>query len=256
MFSCKFKKTEMEAKNNRASMLEKQLKPLYAEVLQDVASINYNKCTFCPQWGEHFPLEDKCGILVVGRACNGWHSTSQDINVLFGDSEESIFNREDQMRWVEDCAGNKENYNTNNSAFWRVTKRIAQCFYQNDWYSHIAWSNVCKVAPWEGGNPNDKLYYAQLPSSQKIFETEIRLLSPKVVVMFTGYDWAVDFLCFLNNCEEPQSIMCLNWDKYTCDVFQIKGIYFIVSRHPQGKKETPHTECIINIIRKAFNNAI
>lgn len=237
---------------NRAAIFKTKLMPLYAELMQNVASINYGTCTFFPQWGVNFPLEDKCGIMVVGRACNGWHSLSRDNNVLFGNSEESIFNRKDQMKWVEDFAGNKKGYNTNKSAFWRVSKRIAQCFYPNDWYSHVAWSNVCKVAPWEGGNPNDTLYYAQLQSSQKIFETEIRLLSPKVVVMFTGYDWAKDFLNFLNDRREPQSMMCQNWDKYTCDVYCIKDTYFIVTKHPQGKNENSHVECIANII----NNSI
>lgn len=239
--------------SNRASMLKNVLMPLYAELLQDVASINYEKCTFFPQWGERFPLENKSGILVVGRACNGWHSLSQDVNVLFGDSEESIYNRKDQMKWVEDFAGNKEGYNTNKSAFWRVTKRIAQCFYPKEWYSYVAWSNVCKVSP-ERGNPNDTLYYAQLERCQKIFETEMSILSPRVVVMFTGYNWAVDFLSFLNNKLKPESIKHLNWDKYTSKVYLINDIYFIVTEHPQGKKEGLHSECIANYIKTITNN--
>lgn len=246
----------MNKKEYRVLMFKEQIMPQYVELLHNVASTNYKTCTFFPQWGEHFPMEEKCGILEFGRACNGWLSTSQDIDILFGNSEESIFNRRDQMKWVEDFAGNKEGYNTNKSAFWRVTKQIAQCFYPKEWYSYIAWSNVCKVAPWEGVNPNDALYYAQLQSSQKIFETEIRLLSPKVVVMFTGYNWARDFLKFFNDNQEPKSIMCKNWDKYACNVYYIKGTYFIVTEHPQGKKEPPHVECIADIIKKIINNTI
>lgn len=246
----------MEKIQDRASMLKGKLMPLYVDLLHNVASTNYKTCSFFPQWGENFPLEEMCGIMVVGRGCNGWITSSHVINVLFGSSEETIFNRSDQMKWVEDCTGRKEGYNTNKSAFWRVTKRISQCFYPNEWYSNVAWSNVCKVAPWEGGNPNDALYYAQLQSCQKIFEIEIRLLSPKVVVMFTGYDWAVDFLKFLNYNQEPKRIMCQNWDKYTCDVYYIKDTYFIVTRHPQGKKEDPHVECIATIIKKVINNTI
>lgn len=242
--------------HDRASMLKGKLMPLYVDLLHTVDVVNYETCTFFPQWGKYFPWEEKCGILLVGRACNGWVTSSHNINVLFGSSEKSIFNRSNQMKWVEDCAGNKEGYNTNKSAFWRVSKRIAQCFYPNEWYSYVAWSNVCKVAPWEGGNPSDTLYFAQLQSCQKIFETEIRVLSPKVVIMFTGYDWAKDFLEFLNDKREPKSIMCQNWDKYTCDVYYIKGTYFIVTKHPQRKNENLHVECIANIIKKIINNTI
>ncbi len=189
----------------------------------------------------------------MGIACNGWHSTSQDIETLFGNKKESIFNRKDQMRWVDDYAGSQSNYNTNKSAFWRVAKHIAQCFYPDKWYSHIAWSNVCKVSPEKGGNPNDKLYYAQLESSQKIFESEIRLFSPKVVVMFTSNSWAADLLKYMNNNQEPICIEQLNWDKYKCDVYRINETYFVVSEHPQGKKEKIHAESIISFIKSIQN---
>lgn len=241
--------------NTRDLELKENFIPLYSELLQNVASFNYEKCTFFPQWGENYPLgKERCGIMVMGRACNGWHSTSQDIETLFGNKKESIFNRKDQMRWVDDYAGSQSNYNTNKSAFWRVTKHIAQCFYPDKWYSHIAWSNVCKVSPEKGGNPNDKLYYAQLESSQKIFESEIRLFSPQFIIMFTGNSWADDFLMYLNGNHKPTSIKQLSWDKYQCNVYKIKGTYIIVTEHPQGKKEKIHAKCITDFINDTINN--
>lgn len=239
----------------RASELKKQIKPIYSELLQNVASFKFEKCTFFPQWGENYPLrKERCGLMVMGRACNGWHSKSQDINILFGTSDESIFNRMDQMMWVETFAGSKSGYNTNRSAFWRVAKHIAQSFYPDEWCSYVAWSNVCKVAPWEGGNPNNKLYNAQLESCRRIFAEEIRLFSPKFVVMFTGESWAIDFLMYLNDNKEPISIKQLNWDRYQCNVYYINGTYFIVTEHPQGKKEAIHAECIINFIKGIIDN--
>lgn len=187
--------------------------------------------------------------MVIGRACNGYITSSLNIHTLFGTSEEAIVKRKDQMKWVEDCAGNKDGYNTNKSAFWRVTKRIAQKFYPNDWYSYIAWSNVCKIAPWKGGNPNNALYYAQLESCKKIFEEEVRQLSPKFVIMFTGKDWAKDFFLYLNKGKELKSIKELDWDKYKCHVYDINGTLFILTEHPQGKKEKVHAESIINFIK-------
>ena len=83
----------------RAFELNEKFLPLYSELLQNVASFKFEKCTFFPQWGENYPLsKERCGLMVMGRACNGWHSKSLDINILFGTSDESIFNRMDQMR--------------------------------------------------------------------------------------------------------------------------------------------------------------
>ena len=116
-------------------------KDLYATLIDNVAGIKGEKCAFFAQVGENYQKK----IMVIGRACNGYITSSLNIHTLFGTSEEAIVNRNDQMKWVADCAGNKDGYNTNKSAFWRVTKRIAQKFYPNDWYSYIAWSNVCKI---------------------------------------------------------------------------------------------------------------
>ena len=90
-------------------------------------------------------------------------------------------------------------------------------------------------------------------SSQKIFESEIRLFSPKVVVMFTSNSWAADLLKYMNNNQEPICIEQLNWDKYKCDVYRINETYFVVSEHPQGKKEEIHAESIISFIKSIQN---
>ena len=80
------------------------------------------------------------------------------------------------------------------------------------------------------------------------------MLSPKFVVMFTGKSWAIDFLMYLNDNKEPISIKQLNWDRYQCNVYYINDTYFIVTEHPQGKKEAIHAECIINFIKGIIDN--
>ena len=156
----------------RTEILRKELKPLYENLLKNVAEFD-EKATFCMQWGENFPLEKHSGVMFVGRATNGWVTDCENVDVLFSDSEDAIFNRHDQMKWVENLSGNTKGYNTRKSAFWRVIKKITKELYPEPWYSHVAWSNVCKVAPWKGGNPNDSLYYAQLGDCKKIFAKEI-----------------------------------------------------------------------------------
>lgn len=144
----------------RTEILRKELKPLYENLLKNVAEFDYDKATFCMQWGENFPFEEHCGLIFVGRATNGWVTECEDDDVLFGDTEDAIFNRRDQMKWVENLSGNTDGYYTNDSAFWRVIKSVTKELYPEPLYSYVAWSNVCKVAPLEGRNPNNPLYYA------------------------------------------------------------------------------------------------
>lgn len=234
----------------RTDRLRKELKPLYEDLLNNVAELNYSKATFCLQWGENFPLEEHRGIMFVGRATNGWVTDCEDVDVLFGDSEDAIFNRNDQMKWIENLSGNTEGYNTRKSAFLRVIKKISEVFYPENWYSYVAWSNVCKIAPWKGGNPNDSLYYAQLEDCKKIFAKEIELLSPKAVVMFTGESWATDILRYMNGEDGTKSVYKEKWANYECKVYQINGVTYIRSEHPQGKNEDDHVNCIVSLLNK------
>lgn len=237
----------------RTQILKEALKPLYVNLLHSIKDFNYSKAIFCVQWGKNFPVEQNKGIIFVGRATNGWITDSEDINVLFGDNPDMIFNRNDQMEWVENLEGNKKGYNTRKSSFWRIIKNVSCHFYPDKWYSHIAWSDVCKVAPWEGDNPNDALYYAQLQDCEQILQTEIKVLSPEVVVLLTGQSWAKDFLRYLNGNQNTKSIHKASWDNHECKVYKIGDVTYILSEHPQGKKEESHTKCLVDLINKATN---
>ena len=232
----------------RTETLREALIPLYKHLLKSVSSFNNKKATFCLQWGENFPTKDNTGIIFVGRATNGWITSSEDIDVLFDSNDDNIFARSDQMQWVENLEGNRNGYNTKKSAFWRVIKSVAMHFYPHKWTSYIAWSNVCKIAPWDGGNPCDSLYYAQLDDCKKILEKEIEILSPLFVVMLTGKSWSSDFISYLNKGKELKCILSKSWKGYYCSVYKIDNIYYLISEHPQGKPERIHAQCIIDII--------
>ena len=227
--------------------LKDSLLPLYKELLK--GNSFEDVCTFCLQWGEDFPADKKTGILFVGKAVNGWIHDETDINVLFGETSDRIFARSDQMEWVSRLEGD-EKYNTNKSAFWRVIKRVSQHYYPNEkWYSNVAWSNLCKIAPFKGGNPSDKLYYEQLKSCQKILSKEIEILSPKFVIMFTS-GWEKDFMFFLNDNNHTKSVAKINWDGYETKLYKIKDTIFITTLHPQGKNETNHVEVLTNLMKE------
>lgn len=231
----------------RTEELRESLRPLYAELIKSVSVFDYVKAFFCMQWGKRFPFENKHGLLFVGRATNGWDSWTNDEITLDGVFD-CIFNKSDQMQWVENLEGNDNGYNTNKSAFWRVVKQITQHYHPTNWSSFIAWSNICKVAPGEG-NPSDSLYETQIEICQQILKAEINVLSPKVVIFLTGKNWAGSTLRYLNHNESTKSIKKRSWGDFECKVFEIDGVFYLLSEHPQGKPEVEHVQCVIDLLK-------
>ena len=229
------------------------LMPLYAHMIQVVldAGFAYDTTKFCMQWGKDFPQGENEGILFYGRANNGWITKSDDIDELFGEGgEECIFARENQMEWMaEDMV---DGYRPSSSAFIRTIRNVASEYYDN-WQSHVAWSNLYKLAPWEGGNPSDSLCYAQLEDCKKIIQEEIKFTSPRAIVMLTGYYWAKDFLEYMNGGQEPNCIDREKWGDYEAWAYRLGERLIIVSEHPQRKPEAVHAEAIVKLIERNSN---
>lgn len=235
--------------NEQINKLRTELIPLYDKLIKDVEKEEpKEKAFFCMQWGKNFPERANDGLMFVGRATNGWQDHDYKASSFFGNSFGQLFNLPDQMQWVEESEGSSA-YNTKSSAFWRVIKAVSSHFYPNNWSSCVAWSDVCKVAPFEGGNPSDSLYYAQIEDCEEIFKAEVKALSPKVVIFFTGYSWAKDILQSLNDGREPQPDDIKQWgDGYQAVIYKINKVACIVTEHPQGKSEVEHTDTLIKII--------
>ena len=231
-------------------ILKEKLYPLYNDMLKNISQEEGLK-PFCIQWGDNFPKDKNTGILFVGKSTNGWVTETKDINIVFGDTEDKIFARPDQMKWANDLDGVTEHhYNTRKSAFWRVIKRITNMYYNDDfenWYSKIAWSNLYKVSP-AAGNPNGTLMNEQHRYCLKILKTEIEILSPKFVVLLTS-GWEKRFLPYLNKGNHTNSILSSEWDRYKSKCYEIDNIIYITSHHPQGKPEKVHARAIYNIMK-------
>ena len=219
------------------------LLPLYSHMIQTVRDegIGYETAKFCVQWGKEFPADENEGIL------------SDSVDELFAEGdEECIFARENQMAWME-YDETESGYRPSRSALIRTMRNVASEYY-DDWSSHIAWSNLYKIAPWEGGNPNDELCDAEYEDCVEIMREEIAFLSPRVVVMLTGYHWAKDFLVSMNAGQEPEYTDKEAWGDYKAWAYRIGGRLFVVSEHPQGKPEAAHAEAIVNLIERNSNN--
>jgi hypothetical protein len=226
------------------------LKSLYAELLSTIPK-DYKEeiCTFAAQTGkEYYDAVPKC--LFIGKATNSWITNSKDINELFDPkNEDRIINRDNEILWVE--ANENPNYNTNNSAFWRVIKRCAKKLQgKEDWYNYIAWSNLYKISLWEGGNPDAHLKNIQQDMCVKILNEEIKTLKPDFVIFLTS-GWEAFYLESIGM--DYRKNREISWgDNKT--YYQTKaGICYVQSRHPQAKEEDTHVEAIVEIVNHCGN---
>ncbi|UKK71972.1 hypothetical protein L6467_02395 [Segatella bryantii] len=129
-----------------------------------------NVSTFSAQIGSLFPQDDNRGLLFIGRATNGWDRECPNGS---DDYENEYF-----MSNMERDSGKR--------AIFGLFKRVSQCFYGEDWYEHIAWSNVTKVAPCDKGNPSEELWDLQYDNMVKILDNELHIISPSVAVFVIG----------------------------------------------------------------------
>lgn len=226
--------------------LKEALRPIYDKMLKDTSInewseiIDGKKCAYpcmAPVVGNNYPKEPRTGFMFYGRANNGWE---EGVNDTF----DTIYNAQldGLSKYIED----------NDSAFFRVAGRVFSECYGDDWLNHVVYSNLYKVAP-NAGNPNGTTCGAQWKYVTEIFKKEIETLLPKFVVLFAGTNWADDFIWYINGEEMPQPLETIIWDEdygYSLSVYKIDEVYYIVSEHPQGKKEDLHAEAILSIFEK------
>lgn len=234
--------------NDYSHILKEGLLPLYSELTsKKYKNIDY----FCLQWGKEYPKEKNKGILFIGRAVNGWIETTNDVNTLFGETEQRIFNRDDQMEWVENEMEKGTNSKVSKSFFWKVVKGTTQKVYNingKGWSKKIAWSNLYKVSPHKGGNPTTRMINMQKEICKQITKKEIEVLSPQHIVLLTGLDWAQDILPDL---KETKAQQIKTWDnnKYIVSTYLHEGRNYIVSVHPERKNIQSHINSLAELIK-------
>ncbi len=223
-----------------------KLKPLYQKLLQETACWEKDLCTFFPQAGKNYPQASN-RILVVGKAVNGWCKSSVDSNIETLFSPEGIVNRPDEMAWIARLwqSTQSNEYNTKKSAFWRVIKELStHVCKKEDWWNWIAWDNLYKRAPSEGGNPSAALRKKQLSVCKEILEEEIKLLNPNTIIFFTS-GWENPFLTTRTPSTE------ITWGKHRLKMFHHLNRTYIQTVHPQGKKEKEHAQHILSLINQS-----
>lgn len=241
--------TPCEIREERISLLKHTLMPLYAELIDSVKGfIEDNTYFSCIQWGEEFPFSTNEGILFYGRAANTTDGDYDlDAKSMFC-SDERIFNREDQMKWAL-------NYN---EKFVELIKLVSSHYYpHNKWNENIAWSNIAKVS--NGVQvPSGKYWASQYETDNKILLAEMNILSPKVVVMITGWNRNRTYCCIYD--DDPNPLEEKTWycgNNFSCKsaAFIQDGFLYIVTDRPDARDESQnhiieHANCIIELIDK------
>jgi hypothetical protein len=137
--------------------------------------------------------EDKAlRILYVGRAMNGWEYEWEEGSAK--ELVEQIFSNEFDMKAISRGVVKDENdspiYNYNRSQFWQLCRQLMKLYnVEEEWSDYVAWTNLFKVSPFKGKNPNNKLIRETIESCANILESEIRYLKPSHIIFVTGSWW-------------------------------------------------------------------
>lgn len=202
------------------------------------------------------------GLMVIGRAANSWNDgictdqlgSPDEAEKYAKIVQESVSgDGECPMQWISANWGVKERYNTNRSAFWRCIRRVVHELGISDagdptWPSHLVWSNLYKVSPAAGGNPNNTLCEIQLSGCTQLLNLELRTYRPNRVLFLTGYDWAKPFLEAADFKEHERF-------HYAERTGTLQGAHCVVAVHPQGKSEDDWVRQVVRYFnRKEYHS--
>lgn len=127
-------------------------------------------------------------LLYAGRAVNGWeydwHEDSLEGLV------EQVFNHGFDIKDIADKPVQPCGYNFNGSPFWQLCHQIMDDKGESEsWSNKVAWSNLFKVAPFTGRNPNNKQIKIQIKACIDLLKMEIEIYKPALVVLVTDIWW-------------------------------------------------------------------
>lgn len=193
------------------------MKELYEKLYDDCSSFeNFkNDAHFVSMQGP-FYQENSKRFLLIGRSTNGWGSLTTTSREAFGHKAQEQFEDLTRWNWIENHDGTlysthdkeEKNYSKryclDKKAYWSYTKSIwdqlpGEAHPCDVWMENIAWSNLYKVSPFKGNNPDDKLKELQLDACKSILKKELEIYKPTHILIFTGYDWFDPFADLFEN---------------------------------------------------------
>lgn len=202
-------------------------------------------------------------LMAVGRATNGWLHAVRTSELADADACDRHARKVHEeaadicpMKWVSDIwADPNSRYKTGRSAFWRVIRAVLgklDVASPNDaaWPSHLAWTNLYKVAPYGGGNPNAALCKAQLSGCISLLQAEITARRPRRILFLTGHGWAKPFLDAgapgVKQVDDYRYVNAVG--TMTVGDHSAKAV---VAEHPQGKAEDIWVREVVGVFQAA-----
>lgn len=144
----------------------------------------------CLHWPMHQPTFTG-KLLVVGQALNGWTVEGPACGLADASARASL------LDWTRRCSESANAFcwmspRVWSRPFWKLA-RVAMdaCGLSLD---EIVWSNLAKVAPAAGKNPNRELLWSQHEIGGRLLRLEVEELDPELVLIVSGRGYAEPFL--------------------------------------------------------------
>lgn len=203
------------------------------------------------------------GLMIIGRAPNGWHRYVDSVNDLFS-GKDKLFDYPEKLTEVK--------YKNKRSRYWQVLSKIGESLFGENWEESILYSNYCKIAPDEESEPNGTppkdLRNLQEITCKEILKLELDTFSPKHILAFTGcYAGDMDFserlmstlishlLPDYSGEHWPNPIDRIIWGNgnFALEIYRLGDTYIYLSEHPDRKPRDEHANLIINILQSYFD---
>ena len=166
----------------------------YEKLLRDVGpcGVDQKLTAFWPQLAPDY--EPGVGWLFIGQAVNGW---GPKIGAKFPARDRwSAAEVREYSEETEAVGGSPLDWVVESKSriapFWNAVRWLNSeddAGWRTGWHGAMAWSNLAKVAPVAGGNPDAELVAAQLDACRDLLRLEITEIKPAVVVVLAGATW-------------------------------------------------------------------
>jgi hypothetical protein len=190
-------------------------------------------------------------LMVIGIAGNGGIEGVRPVDMADALQAERFANEisdsvsgkgECPMKWVTDQWGATSGYNTKKSQFWNVIREVTHKLdiadeHQDDWPSYLAWSNLYKISPNEGGNPSKTLRDIQQNGCNSLLKSELIRYRPRHLLFLTGLGIIEPFRPILELNEKRVSMKYVEATaRINLDLNYETNV--VVAAHPQGKTQS------------------
>lgn len=202
----------------------------------------------------HIPddwYDRKCRILVVGKEGHGTH--------LFRSSIEYAqnFNRKYLMAQLGQCVEGVD-YKRNGSPFWNRIRRINKL--PNADEISITWTNIDKIHRIGSHCPllkEQRLALHQTPTA--ILGEEIKLLKPRVVILFGWYDYSLEkeLAAVFQKLRKHDMEYPSYWNEHRMKTISEGEISYIFTNHPNwGQRQKGYEEKVISEVNRIVSDIL